>query len=388
MCLNPTFIKNVHFHKKSNGIDIVNTSSKIIPVPCGHCAECRTTRHLGIVQRCELEEIYGHPFVFFLSYQPSMIPFKICSDGVRVTFFDFDDLKDCFKRIRKGNLFTRPFRYIVMSERGEHGVPHCHGILYLKKESTDSVYTIMNLEKLVHDVLLSQWKRNCAPLVDYKGKLVPNRRKPDYKPLCIPIEYFVAGKKRGTYGCHYVYFDSHDGSTMGAVVYATKYFLKDDNFTSRLQSALRLNLPSFEYNKIWNKVRNRYISSRNFGFGLYDYQNKKVSKSDRLDLLSSLDTFKYLQTCLSRSVYSQESPKYFSRSDGRTLPLSRYFYHIGNLYTKPIYDHFKSLSNMSEESDYFVMDPRNDEQLDNAKFSKTRNIKNRTRFTDLTDLIY
>lgn len=394
MCLNPTYIKNVHFHKKSDGISIVNTSSKVIPVPCGHCAECVTSRHLGIIQRCELEEIYGHPFVFFLSYQPSMIPSLTCSDGVKVTYFDFDDLKDCFKRIRSKNLFGRPFRYIVMSERGEHGVPHCHGLLYVKKESSDSVYTVMNLEKKVHDVLLSEWKRNVAPLIPYYNKktgvtkLVPNRRNPVYKPLCIPIEYFVAGKRRGTYGCHYVYYDQKDGSTIGAVTYATKYFLKDDNFTSRLQSALRLNLHSIEYHKIWNKVRNRWISSRNFGFGLYDYQNKKVSKTQRLDLLSSLDTFKYLKICLDRSIVSQESPKYFSRSDGRTLPLSRYFYHVGNLYTKPVYDHFKQLSNMSESGDYFVCDPRTDEQFDNDKISKTRNVKNRTRFTDLTDLIY
>ena len=388
MCLNPTYIKNPNFHKHSYNHKLVNTASLYIPIPCGHCAECVATRHLGIIQRCELEEIYGHPFVFFLSYQPSMIPEHTCSDGRKVTYFDFDDLKDCFKRLRQSNAFGRSFRYIVMSERGEKGRPHCHGILYLEKYPEDNSYTILNLEKRVHDSLLFEWRRNCAELVDYKGKLVPNRRNPVWKPLCVPKEYFVAGKRRGTYGCHYVYFDQRDGSTLGAVTYATKYFLKPDGFTARLQKALKLNLPSYEYNKVWYKVRNRYISSRNFGFGLYDYQSKKDNRQARLAKLSQLDTFKYLQDCLDRSVYSQESPRYFQRCDGKPIPLSRYFYHIDGLYTPSINVHFQELANQSESGDYFVADNRSFKELDDARFQKTHDLQHRTRFTDLTDLIY
>lgn len=388
MCLNPTLIKNPNYKSKTAKSFKKDTVSQYLKVPCGHCSECLGTRYYGMIQRCELEEVYSHPFKILLTYMNSMIPRYVCSDGKEITYADFKDVINMFKRLRKSNAIGRPFRYFCVSERGDEGRPHFHLMLYVQKYPDDNYLDILNLESLIHSTVLSNWVRNVAPPVwsPKKNKLIPNSRNPQFKPLCHYVEYIKSGKRFGTYGCQYVSPSLTDGSTLGATAYVSKYFLKKDKFSERLQRGLKLNLPFYEYNQVWNKVRCRYITSLNFGFGLFDYQAKKMSKSERLDTLSHLETFKFVKQSLQRSINTlQDSPKYYALGDGRTMPLSRYFYHIDNLYTVPIYNHFKDLSN--KYGDFVSIDERDTTALLFDKEVKDKRLNRMFNYNDSTDFI-
>ena len=133
MCLNPTLIRNPWINSSNGKWLLKDTKSQFIPVPCGHCSECVATRALGIRQRCELEEMNGHPFMVLLTYSNDMIPYHVCSTGYKVQYADFSDVTKMFKRLRKSNAIGRPFRYLVISERGgKKGRPHFHAIVYTK----------------------------------------------------------------------------------------------------------------------------------------------------------------------------------------------------------------------------------------------------------------
>lgn len=391
MCTNPTLIPNPNLRSRIAKSFKKDTVSQFIPVPCGHCSECRATRSFGIIQRCELEEITGYPYMILLTYSNDMIPEITCSDGVTVKYADFNDVTKMFKRLRKSNAIGRPFRYLCISERGgKKGRPHFHLLLYVQKREGDSVYTPFNLEKVVHDSVLFEWRRNTATTISKRGKRqgysIPNNRQPIYKPLCQYVEFHVHGKLYSNFGCHYVQPSTLDGSTVGATHYVTKYFLKMDKFSDALQSALKINLPSFEYEKVWSLVRPRYISSLNFGFGLYsDYNAKNVSRSQRLKLLEDLPTFKHVQSCIKRSLSSYDSPKYNYVYNGRPIPLSRYFYHVDNLYTPEVYNHFKELNNIY--GDYVQIEERSRQELLDNELIKSKRLNQAFNITDLTDLI-
>ena len=375
MCLNPTLIPNPWANIPNGEWLLKDTKSKYVAVPCGHCSECVATRALAIRQRCELEEMQGHPFMLFLSYSNKMIPKYTCSNGFEVRYAYFKDVTDMFKRLRKSNALTRPFRYLVISERGgQKGRIHFHGVIYLQKYEGDTVYTILNLEQILHDEILKEWRRNYG-----------SNRNPIWEPLCTPMEYVVCGKRVGTYGLHFIQ-SFNDGTTLGATQYVSKYFLKRDAFTIKLQQYLHLNLEPDEYKKVWKFAKTRYISSLNFGFGLYgDYNAKTVSKQDRLELLSSLPTFQHVKDSLDRSLITQDKPRYFELESGKPIPLARYFYRFGNLYDYHVYSHFKDLNN--EFGDYAVFDSRDETQLLYDKSIKDKQIDSTRHFTDFTDLI-
>lgn len=376
MCLNPTLIPNPNIRSKTAKGFKKDTVSQFIPVPCGHCPECIATRSLGIIQRCELEEMTGHPFMITLTYSNDMIPVYELSDGTKIKYADFNDVTRMFKRLRKSNAIGRPFRYLCVSERGKKGRPHFHLLLYVQKLDSDHSYIIMNLEQKVRDSVLFEWRRNVSKSTKF----------PEFKPLCQFVERHVFGKIISSYDCHYVQSTSSDGSTVGASHYVTKYFLKRDEATQKLQQALKLSLPSFEYEKVWNKVRTRCIQSLNFGFGLYgSYNPKTVNRVKRLQILSELPTFKHVQDSLSRSVIYQDSPKYYYQYNGQSIPLSRYFYHIPNLYTLTIYNHFKDKNNTY--GDFVQIDDRSIHDRLSLMDIKSKKLSQAFKFNDITDLI-
>lgn len=93
-----------------------------------------------------------------------------------------------------------------------------------------------------------------------------------------------------------------------------KYMLKRSDRETKLQQALRLNLPPDEYEDVYSLVRSRHITSK--GFGL----NGK--KSPFGDLEIDPDIVKYLSSCVSKS---HDFPKYFNPVTGKSFPLSRYY---------------------------------------------------------------
>lgn len=373
MCLNPLLIPNPNLGIKSSKVFKKDTVSQYIPIPCGHCSECMANRAIGLIQRCELEELTGIPFMITLTYSDSMIPKYKLSNGKEITYADFKDLTNMFKRLKKYGAVGRPFRYLAVSERGKKGRPHFHILLFLQRYDGDTAYTYLNLENHLFETFKKAWTRN-----------VGSNKFPDYKPLFEFHSRRLAGKTYSNYDCHYVAPSTLDGSSIGASYYVSKYVMKRDEKTIKLQRYLRLNLPFEEYQKVWSKVKTGMRSSLNFGFGLYNYNAKLVSRIDRFKLLESLPTFEHLSKSISRSIDTQDSPKYFKLSDGKPLPLSRYFYHFDNLYDLRVYNHFKDLSN--KFGDFVQIDDR--DTLYRLQIDKSKSRKLDKMFvTDITDLI-
>lgn len=330
MCVSPILIPNPNRGYKGKFSFLKDTSSLFIPVSCGCCSECVHTRQMSIVQRCQLETLTGYPFYCTLTYNNQSLPQLVCSDGKHIRYADLSDVKNMIKRLRNDNVFGRPFRYFAVSELGsKRARPHFHILFYLKKLEGDSIYTPINLESLLFKTVLQYWQRNYG-----------SRRSPVYKPLCTYVRKYICGKLHTNYDLHYVTPSTLDGSTLDVPYYVTKYMLKPSDKASRLQSALRLNLPEDEYQDIWSKVKPRWFSSLNFGFGIYGMQVKNKSLSERLSELENTQSFKYVRSSIDRSIQSSEFPKFFDFEKGQSVPLSRYWKSFGNLYTVDDAIHF------------------------------------------------
>lgn len=324
MCVSPTLIKNPNYGYKGRYSFLKDTVSPYIKVPCGVCSECVHMRQISIVQRCIAECISGWPFFCTLTYKDSQLPYIGCSDGWRIPYADFSDFTNMLKRIRKNNLFGRRFRYFAVSELGsKRGRPHFHVIFFLEKFPSDTVYTPLILESQLYWIVFNQWMRNYG-----------SSRKPDYQPLCDYVSKWQCGKLKCTYDFHWIQPAFLNGSTIDVPFYVTKYMLKPSSKAIRLQQALRLNLSEDEYNKIWSIVKPRWISSLNFGFGIYGLQAKGMSRVDRLKALESTEGYKLVKQSISRSLSTSDYPCFFEPESGKPLALARYWKTFGNLFTE------------------------------------------------------
>lgn len=333
MCYSPTMIPNPNRFRKDRLSYVVDTKSQYIPVPCGHCGECIRNRTLGITQRAQLEELSGYPFFISLSYNPESLAYYECSNGYQIPYTPISDLQNMFKRLRKSNVFGRRFRYFAVSELGsKRGRPHAHILLFLEKLQTDSVYAPFNLEKLVWSAVLAEWRRNYG-----------STRNPVWKPLLTYIQRLRGGKVHSTYDCHYVQPSVVDGSSMDVAFYVSNYMLKDSVWREKLKKNLFGKLSFEEASEVWSKIKPRSISSLNFGFGIYDDINpRKVSKQARLSRLMCLEQAKIVSSAVERSSNSEKTPRYYDLYSGKPLPLARYWYKFGDIYTLRHHEIFQS----------------------------------------------
>lgn len=364
MCISPTLIKNPNYGYKGKFAYMKDCKSQYIAVPCGHCSECVHIKQLSLVQRCSLEALEGYPFFCTLTYNNESLPKLKTSDNKTIRFADCSDVTNMIKRLRKDNAFGRPFRYLAVSELGSlRARPHFHLIFFVKKFDNDTVYTPINLEKILFSKVLSYWVRNYGSL-----------RKPIYKPLCTYIRKFVCGKLKSTYDLHFVSPSTLDASTMDVPFYVTKYMLKPSDKATRLQQALMLNLHRDEYDTVWKKVKPRWFSSLNFGFGVYGLQPKNQSLHERLEILSKTKSFELVRQSIDRSLSSQDRPKFYDPESGKSLPLSRYWKSFGNLYTveDAIAFHFKD-PNWREDNMKF--DDRFQDEKDRIQSRHERQLK-------------
>lgn len=353
MCLYPQILPNPNYGYKGKYAFMKDCVSRYIKVPCGTCGECLAVKQMSLVQRCSLESLSGWPFFSTLTYNEESMPHIATSKGRSLRYADITDVQDMIKRIRKDNLFGRPFRYLAVSELGStRARPHFHILWFVQKYPQDTIYTPLNLEKKLFEVVLSQWKRN-----------VGSRRSPVYQNLCTYVCRIVSGKLKSTYDLHYVSPSTLDGTTLDVPFYVSKYMMKPSEHVKRLQQALRLNYSDEEYSKLWNIVRPRYFSSLNFGFGLYDYQAKKVSFSERLTLLESTESFKIVRESIDRSLRSSDRPKFFNPETGSSMPLSRYWKSFGNLYTPQDAIRFHYLNPQWREDNVSMDDRSIDDKL-------------------------
>lgn len=126
MCTNPISIPNPNFgcQDKSFGF-MKDCVSKYIIVPCGHCPECISNKQMQFVQRIQMEELENHLFFASITYNNEMLPYVSTSTGYDIRFADKRDVQSMMKRLRKSNVFGRPFRYLAVSELGsKKGRPH------------------------------------------------------------------------------------------------------------------------------------------------------------------------------------------------------------------------------------------------------------------------
>ena len=315
LCISPQVIPNPNKGKKFKDGDVwslKDCTSSFIRVPCGHCPECIHSKQMALCQRVQMECLSNYLFFATLTYNEDMIPRLVCSNGVSLTYADWSDLQRTFKRLRKSNAFTRPFRYLAVSERGsERGRPHFHLCLLLPKyDSDDKDVTPFNLENLLWHELLKEWRRN-----------IGSRRNPIYKPLLTYKRKVVHGCVMSNYDLHYVRPLVDDDGASSVAFYVTKYMLKRSDKESRLQQALHLNLDEFEYQKVWNVVKSKVDTSLGFGLNPLLENNRIISYDSKI--------IDYIRSCIERST---EFAKYFNPCDGKSMPLAYYYKSKGRLY--------------------------------------------------------
>ena len=184
MCLSPIKIPNPNYHSPVELIQkTTDTENTYLLVPCGVCSECLMKRQSDIVQRCKCLALDHYLFFCTLTYNPESLPVVVTSTGVAVKYADYSDAQKMFKRIRKYDLFGRPFKYFFVSERGKKGRPHFHGLIFIPKKPDDDKLLPSILETSVRKVLFREWRRNYG-----------SSRNPIWKPLFTYKSKFVGGK--------------------------------------------------------------------------------------------------------------------------------------------------------------------------------------------------
>lgn len=300
MCLSPIQIPNPNYGRRDKMSRFCDVKSQYINVPCGHCTECVYMRQTSIVQRCIAEELDNHLFFCTLTYNDDSLPKLVCSNGVEIRYADMRDVVLMVKRLRRHGYTDRKISYLAVSELGsERGRPHFHLIFSVEKRSTDRYPEILNLEKLLFDAVLLEWRRNYG-----------STRNPDYRPLCTYVRKFIRGQLKSNYDLHYMNSASSDAGNSDVAFYVSKYMMKPSDRAVRLQQALKLNLDSDEYDSVWSVVKPRFQASTGFGLS---------SDVQRL----------YVRSCIDKSRECSDFPKFYSNVSSASFPLSRYYIRKG-----------------------------------------------------------
>lgn len=319
MCLAPVYRPNLNRGRKDSMSYLFDCTSAFIRVPCGHCPQCVAARQNNIIQRLQVEEMDSFLYYCTLTYNNSALPRVTCSNGVEIPYASTRDFALMVKRLKKSNAFTRPFRFVCVSELGEKkGRPHFHCIWILPKYKGESYSDALCLEGVLFNAVLAEWRRN-----------IGSTRKPVYVPLCTYVRKVRYGALSYNYDLHFMDSRLTDAGNTDVAFYVTKYMFKPSDRETRLQQALKLNLvtydsdgnPDFtEYNDVWKVVRPRMVCSPNLG-------------------LNSSAAFDYVRGCIDRSKETDIYPKFFNPTTGQSFPLSRYYYRK-NVYTVDDATHF------------------------------------------------
>lgn len=304
MCLSPIRIRNPNKGRGNSKYGFtVDTVSEFINVPCGHCSECIARKQNFLTQRVQMESLNNHLFMATLTYNQESLPHVLVSSGFSIKFADVHDMQNTFKRIRKNNGFTRPFKYLLVSELGsKKGRPHFHAIISLPKYPDDDFLTITNLESIMFKELLHEWRRNYGSV-----------RVPVYRPCCTYVRRFIHGKLHTNYDLHYINPSLTAQGCASASFYVLKYMMKPSEREERLQHALALNLPEDEYENTWSLVRSKTVKSLGFGWLKTD--------SDEVDP----DILAHLRKSVEFSKHNFDYPVFINPDTGQTFPMSNYY---------------------------------------------------------------
>lgn len=276
MCVSPVLIKNPNFGLKVSEFSFrkfKDCTSEYIKVPCGHCFECVSLWKMRLVQRAQMMSKFNVSYFLTFTYNNESLP-SIDVNGFNIKYADIHDVQNTLKRVRK--VFDKPFKYLLVSERGsKKGRPHFHLILWFDNKYFKDFNDKISFESVLKDVFLFNWSRN-----------VGTRKNPIYVPICSYIQKFRKGRLNSTFDCHLITFNGNSEGSSDVVYYVTKYMLKRVGKSDSLQQALKLNLDSDEYSRVWNIVKDKCVYSKDFGLrnhpAVIDYIRKSIefSKAD------------------------------------------------------------------------------------------------------------
>lgn len=325
MCDSPVQIKNINFaprfEKHHSHADVRSNIGKFsavknpldsyIYVPCGHCRACRTLAQLYMVQR-SVEHAKGRWVIFgTATYSPEALPIytlRFKNGATRdIPVADFDDFRLMVKRIRKSGEFP-PFTYWITSEYGsdiKHGPkksnhrPHYHYFIFVDRQPDDTLFEGQALAERWNDLFVREWRRNIA--VNASG------RRNTRAPVWLPLSRFIRAtrRSRGTYDVHLLQEDSPNCAPEDPYYYATSYALGYDEWQEKYIQMSWYNCEYDVYKEFKKKFRTHVCCSKGFGI--------------------SEDTETFVQECIDWSVANGLFYASYRFSDGRTLPLSRYF---------------------------------------------------------------
>lgn len=353
MCLSPIRIKNPNYGLKSSLSFLKDTTSAYINIPCGYCSECVASKQMAIVQRVQMESLDHHIFFCTLTYNDESLPVLVTSTGYHIRYADVSDVQNMMKRLRKYNAFGRAFRYLAVSELGgKKGRPHFHILFFVDKYEKDSFYTCMNLEKIMHDAVLKEWRRNYG-----------STKHPDYRPLCTYVQKIVRGQLKSTFDLHFVNSKFSDAGQDDVSFYVSKYMLKKSQREESLQQALKLNLPIDEYLKVWPIVKSRMFKS--LGFGRNPPDREHIKETSHAILV-------HLKESVKRSKYNSDFAKFYTLTSGKTFPLCHYYKRFPDIYSMD--DHLTFFYNSDVASDNMIYDNKHISKklLEEEQFNKKR----------------
>lgn len=337
MCDCPTLIKNPYYRADpSKGLNYLHDcESLMMAVPCHHCPSCIVTQQMYILQRFQMESLDNYIYFGTLTYDNEHLP-SIDVNGYSIDFVYFKHFTDMIKRIRRNDLFSRPFSYFAVSEFGSlRGRPHIHCLLFVPKYPKDSFSTPFNLESRIYETLFNQWAVNVGSL-----------RKPVYESLFTFRAKIKDGRLYKNFDLHYVKPLEGFVHQESVCFYVMKYLLKDSKRAQALQSALKLNLSDVEYRNVWNLVKPHSQFSKHFGIGYnFDFPDKP-----------SPAVLKHIKDGIKSTPVGSPYPIFCSPLDGCTFPLSPYYQKNSDFYS--FEDAFPILMN-ADRSSFFSFTPDN-----------------------------
>lgn len=325
MCLSPIIVSNPWYcpnNPKQRDIFesrypywfLHNTTSPTMRLPCGLCAECLQARQNEFVQRCYEMSKFNYVLFGTLTYGDWALP-RILVNGRSLKVCDIRDFQLFIKRLRKSKILP-DFRYLCVTEYGDDKFedgklvhkskhrPHFHFLLfvpyqYLGANNSPDMSKGYEFAQKVLDFIVGEcgWKRNYCD---------------NFSPLYIPLSSFIRRLNSFTYDCQFVP-NSVDRSV---VYYVTKYVLKFSDYVKRLQQALKLNLSSEDYYKVWYYVRPKVLCSKGLGIKLVqdsDWPCDEIDDKIDRDITEQIEF----------SSVSENMPQIYI--DNKPFPLCKYY---------------------------------------------------------------
>ncbi len=309
MCVNPILIPNPNYRGRLGRIAkspywfLSDTSSRYIPISCGHCYECVQKKQSFLVQRTQMEALDNYLYFVTLTYNSQSIQ-VLDINGYKHQYAPYSDVQNMFKRFRAHNPEFPKFRYMVCSEYGgDNHRPHWHMIISVPKSSDDTTNTKYRYESILRKEILKEWCRN-----------VGSDKKPIYKPLCT----YIRNKKGYTYDVHLIttrYTSKGRSTELDVAYYVSKYVTKFDPWIEKKRSALKYNLNSSAFHDVWRLIGPRCHMSKGYG----DPKSPKVASHIRKGIDYSLNSVDY------KTGYNNQIYYFISPADGSYFPLSSYY---------------------------------------------------------------